>query len=501
MAKPSLRLPFLACAALCAVAAATAAHAQAPAPPPALGDRPNVVVVMTDDQALRDMRALPRTRALIGRRGATFVNSFVNNPRCCPSRATFLTGQYSHNHGVLTNGNPNGGWPRLRPTAAETLPSWLRAAGYRTAHIGKFMNLYGVGDRHEVPPGWDEWSATVDPTTYRYFGYTLNEDGVLRTYGRDRDPREYSTDLIARRASETVDRLAPAERPFFLSVAFIAPHTGSPRESRDPFSVGTPVVAPRHRGAFASAGLPRTASFNEADVSDKPRWMRRPRLRPWRVAEIEELHRQRLESLLAVDEGVRQIVAALRRSGELDRTLLVFTSDNGYIAGEHRISHGKAKAYEPVTRVPLLIRGPGVPAGVRRRQLVSNADLAPTILDVAGALPGRPQDGRSLIPLARNPAVARARPVLIEVANAVGIRTAAIRTRRWLYIDHLRRGRELYDMRRDPHQLESLHRRRALRHVRRTLARELRALRRCAGADCRRPTASPARRRGQRPAL
>jgi N-acetylglucosamine-6-sulfatase len=488
------KLPFTLACALCAVLlAAPSAGGPAPAAAQQGQARPNVVVLMTDDQTLRSMRALPRTRALIGDQGARFANSFVSNPRCCPSRATLLTGQYSHNNGVLTNGPPIGGWQRLRGTT-NWLPTWLRAAGYRTVHTGKFLNHYGLDDPTEVPPGWDEWYGTIDPTTYRYYGYTVNENGQLRTYGRDRDPRFYSTDFTARRSAGIVERLAPSPQPFFLSVAFLAPHTGGPHEPGDPAAVGTPAIAERHRGAFASLALPRGGAFDEADVSDKPPFLRRPRLNPQAIADIEALYRQRLESLLAVDEAVEQIVAALARSGELDNTLLVFTSDNGYMAGEHRLPHGKAKAYDPSVRVPLMIRGPGIPAGVQPQQMVVNADLAPTILDVARATAGRVQDGRSLLPLTRDPTVGVNRPLLIEVAKGAGMLTAAIRTRRWLYAEHRSGATELYDTATDPHQLTSLHAAPALGAVRARLARRLATLRTCAGIACRQPLAEPARR-------
>jgi N-acetylglucosamine-6-sulfatase len=479
------KLPFTVA---CAVGAVLLAAPGADGPPSARAQaepRPNVVVLMTDDQTLRSMRALPRTRALIGNAGARFANSFVSNPRCCPSRATLLTGQYSHNNGVLTNGPPLGGWQRLRGTS-NWLPTWLQRAGYRTVHVGKFLNHYGLDDPTEVPPGWDEWYGTIDPTTYRYYGYTVNENGTLRTYGRDRDPRYYSTDFAGRRSAGIVERLAPSAQPFFLSVAFLAPHTGGPVEPGDPLAVGTPAVADRHRGAFASLGLPRGGAFDEADVSDKPPFLRRARLSARSVADVEALYRQRLESLLAVDEAVEQVVAALRASGELERTLIVFTSDNGYMAGEHRLPHGKAKAYDPAIRVPLLMRGPGVPAGVQPRQMVVNADLSPTILDAARASAGRVQDGRSLLPLTRDPAVGAGRPVLVEVAKGAGMLTTAIRTPRWMYAEHASGARELYDMNADPHQLRSLHAAPALAAVRARLAARLGKLRGCAGATCRR---------------
>ena len=474
--------------ALCALCAALLSLARVSEPASAgtleAAQRPNVVVLMTDDQTLRSMRAMPRTRTLLGDAGATFANSFVNNPRCCPSRATFLTGQYSHNHGVLTNGSPIGGWERLQGTT-NWLPTWLHQAGYRTAHVGKFLNNYGLVDPYEVPAGWDEWYATVDPTTYRYYGYTVNENGALRTHGGGQNPQGYSTDFIARQSAEIVERLSASTQPFFLSVAFLAPHTGSPREPEDPPGIGTPAVAARHKGAFAAAQLPQPASFDEADVSDKPPALRRPRLGPQAVGEITALYRQRLESLIAVDEGVERIVAALRDVGELERTLIVFTSDNGYLAGEHRLRHGKAKVYEPAIRVPLLLRGPGVPRGVRPRQLVTNADLAPTVLDVAETIAGRMQDGRSLLPLARNPGLGRHRPVLVEVAKGARMQTTAIRTARWLYAEHTGGATELYDLVRDPYELKSLHAVPGLAGLRAKLAFRLQALRRCRGFECR----------------
>jgi N-acetylglucosamine-6-sulfatase len=483
---------ILACALFAALLAAPAADGPTAVAQETLAPRPNVVVLMTDDQTLRSMRAMPRTRALIGDQGATFANSFVSNPRCCPARATFLTGQYSHNNGVLTNGPPLGGWQRLRGTS-NWLPTWMRGAGYRTVHVGKFLNHYGLDDPTEVPPGWDEWYGTIDPTTYRYYGYTINENGSLRTYGRDRDPRFYSTDFAARRSAGIVERLAPSSQPFFLSVAFLAPHTGGPWEPGDPHAVGTPAIAERHRGAFASLPLPRTPAFDEADVSDKPPFLRRARLTPRAIADIEALYRQRLESLLAVDEGIEQIVAALQRSGELENTLIVFTSDNGYMAGEHRLPHGKAKAYDPSIRVPLMVRGPGIPVGARPQQMVVNADLAPTILDAARASAGRVLDGRSLLPLTRDPGLGGARPVLVEVAKGAGMLTTAIRTPRWLYAEHATGATELYDMAADPFQVNSLHAVPGLAAVRARLAGQLAALRSCAGLSCRRPFAEPAR--------
>jgi N-acetylglucosamine-6-sulfatase len=446
-------------------------------------ERPNVVVLMTDDQTLESLRVMPGVRRTLADRGTTFTRSFVSFSLCCPSRATFLTGQYAHNHGVLGNRPPTGGYFRL--DRRETLPVWLQRAGYRTMHVGKFLNRYGVdlGPYH-VPPGWDDWHGSVDPFTYQYYGTMLNENGVLRSY-----PSDYSTDLYAGRALELIGRAARGERPFFLSVGFLAPHDGGPRELEDPAGMVTPVAAPRHRDRFAYESLPPSArpSFNEADMSDKPAYMRAlPPIGQQQAEAIEENYRQRLESLAAVDEAVVAITNALRSAGELDNTLLIFTSDNGFFHGEHRMPTDKMLVYEPSIRVPLIVRGPGVPVGVERRQLVTNADLAPTILDVADASATKPQDGTSLVPLLADPRLEWGRDLLIEGAEGFTVRGfEAIRTYRYLYAEYTTGERELYDLERDPHELSSVHDDPEYASIQVELARRLRALRICAGETCR----------------
>jgi len=451
--------------------------------PPDGPTRPNVVVLMTDDQTVESMRVMPRVREVLADNGTTFTNSFVSESLCCPSRATFFTGQYAHNHGVLGNFPPNGGYGRL--DKLEWLPVWLQRAGYRTMHVGKFLNGYGqeVGSPPtEVPPGWDDWNASVDPSTYRYYGYMLNENGTLRTY------EDYSTDLYAGRAMDLIDAAAADSRPFFLSVAFLAPHDGAPPDLDDPQGLKTPSPAPRHRDAFAFAPLPLSvqASFDEADMSDKPAFLRRrPRIDPGRAEAITENYRQRLESLLAVDEAVDAIVEKLRSAGELDNTLIVFTSDNGFFHGEHRIQYGKVLPYEPSIRVPLILRGPSVPAGQDRRQLVTNADLAPTILEATGAVATKPEDGRSLFPLLKDPGLESGRDLLVEGPGGFDVVAFdALRTYRYLYVQYVNGSRELYDLDRDPNQLQSVHADPAYADVRAELARRLAALKNCVGRAC-----------------
>ena len=480
---------------LCAIVTAAPAAAQPRAP-----ERPNIVVVMTDDQTLESMSVMPRTQQLIGDQGTTFTRSFVNFSLCCPSRATLFTGQYAHNHRVIGNAPPGGGYYKL--DRSNWLPLWLQRAGYRTIHVGKFLNGYGSQDAAEVPPGWSDWHATVDPTTYRYYNYTVNENGTLRTYGSEEEAQFYSTDFLTRRANELIRGAAPDRKPFFLSLAYLAPHSGMPREPDDLPNEATPAVAPRHRNAFAASPLPLPASFNEADVSDKPRLIRdRPLIGPARMARIQEDYQQRLESLLAVDEGVASVVRTLRAVGELDETLLLFTSDNGFFQGEHRVGGGKVLLYEPSIAVPLLMRGPGVPRGAMRHQLVTNADLAPTLVDAAGAQPGRVLDGRSLLGLLEDPTMEPGRELLVEGArdNSGALEFTGLRNYRFAYIEHASGEQELYDLVRDPHQLQSLHAAPAYATTVARLSLRLAALRSCVGRTCRaRPRLGIAvRRRGR----
>jgi arylsulfatase A-like enzyme len=445
--------------------------------------RPNVLVIMTDDQTVESLRVMANVKTLLADQGATFDNSFASFSLCCPSRATFLTGQYAHNHGVMGNAPPEGGYAKL--DSSNTLPVWLQRAGYHTVHVGKYLNGYPGPNRTHVPPGWTEWYGSIDPSTYQFFDYTLNENGRLVRYGSD--PASYQADVYSRKAVDAIRRLAPAAPPFFLSVAFLAPHSGGPRESDDPRNFATPVPAPRHRNRYASEPLPQPASFNEADVSDKPAGIRsRPLLGAQQIANVTENYRQRLESLLAVDEAVAAMVTALRETGELDRTLIVFTADNGFFHGEHRVPSGKVLLYEPSIRVPLIIRGPGIPPGQHVTELAANVDLAPTIVAATGAPALRVMDGRSLLPLAKDPGRRTGRDILIERGpggNNQQIFTA-LRTTRYLYAEYSNGDRELYDLAADPHQLTSLHAQPAFQALRTLLAERLARLRTCTGAAC-----------------
>jgi arylsulfatase A-like enzyme len=466
------------------VAAATVAAAVALGASPGQAQvvedpRPNVVVIMTDDQHVGSERFMPAVQELLTAQGTTFENAMATTSLCCPSRASFLTGQHAHNHGVRRNASPGGGYPAL--DQSETLPVWLQRAGYATAHVGKFLNGYGKADATEVPLGWTEWYGSIDNSTYRMYGYRLNENGTVVRYGEG--PADYQTDVYADKAVDVIERRAASPEPFFLSVATLAPHLELDR--------APPRPAPRHAGAFADEPLPRSPSFDEGNVSDKPAVIQGlSPLGPAAIDKITTRYRSRLESLLAVDDLVRDVVSALEQSGELDETLLVFTSDNGYFHGEHRIRFDKRYPHEESIRVPLILRGPGIPAAATRTALAANVDLAPTILDATGASTGEEHvvDGASLLPLAADPGAGAGRPVLLQYwvdgASPVPAYSAA-RTPDHLYVEYDGGDRELYDLAADPYQLDSRHADPAYQPVRERLAAQLDWLRGCVGRLCR----------------
>jgi arylsulfatase A-like enzyme len=470
------------------------------APPPP----PNVVLIVTDDQTLRDLAVMPHTRAAIGGQGVTFTDYRASYPLCCPARASILTGQYAHNHHVLGNFSPHGGLARL--DQAHTLPVALSHAGYVTAHIGKYLNGYGHKPFRGIPPGWSNWHGSL--TTYRMYGYVLNENGVTRKYGDvyRENPRFYQTTVYRRIATRFIRGRRHEDKPFFLSLALLAPHAeiydrkGRPAPSVRP--------APRDAGRFAHRPLPRGPAFDEADISDKPFWLRRERrkrLTPGQIRAITRRYRAREESLLAADRAVEAIVDTLRDTGQLRGTYVLFTSDNGFMEGQHRIKSGKLVAYEPSTALPLLVRGPGIPAGRVSREPVMDVDLAPTILDMANAGHDWTVDGRSLLPFAQRPARARTtRPRLQEIGPQGDTRGdldqegrlgrgetlrvpryGGVSTARYRYLRYRNGEEELYDLRRDPEELDNRIRDPRYRAARRALRRQLQRLSTCKGPECR----------------
>jgi N-acetylglucosamine-6-sulfatase len=462
-----------------------------PNPAPAAHRRPNVLVIETDDQTAEEIRVMSNVKSLIAAKGVTFENSFVNFSLCCPSRATFLTGQYAHNHGVLSNGGPHGGYHTFEKAHAnDNLAVWLLHAGYHTALIGKYLNGYGTHNPKFVPPGWSTWDAAVGNTDQQVYDYLLNENGHLVHYGTA--PADFKQDVFTRKAVRFLKHGAPKSKPFFLWLTYTAPHVGGPDPNPNPphDCTGDAKPAPRHAASFASEPLPQPPSFNEANVSDKVRNVRRrPPIGPGEIARITQAYRCELESLLSVDEGVKKLIDELKRKGELANTYVIFTSDNGFFHGEHRITAGKVKPYEESIRVPLVIRGPGIPHGATSRGLAINADLAPTIVNVTGARPGLAMDGRSLVPAARHPGVTLRRQLLIEGRRQGRApsytRFRAVRTQRYIYIRYRDGEKELYDLKNDPYELQNVAPDPAYHRAKARLSRRLRELEDCSGLSCR----------------
>ena len=359
---------------------------------------PNIILIVTDDQPASALTpaVMPRTSRRLARRGTTFSEAVATTPLCCPARATMLTGQYGHNTGILEN---NPGWPALSDRA-NTLPNWLRAAGYRTAHVGKWLHHYGerTEGKNAVAPGWDQWATFLK---LEYFDYKLRVNGRAKRYGDD--PRDYLTRVLNRKATGLVKRQLPKRKPLYLQLEHLAPHSGSGGSGKCRQGA---VPDPRDRRRFRRASLPKPPNFNEADVSDKPSFAsERPLLDAQETKSITRRYRCALASLRAVDRGIGMISRAVRRAGERRDTAILLVSDNGYFQGEHRMLRGKVLPYEESVRVPMVILLPPRLAGGQDRLVaepVANLDLTPTILELAGAtaLPaGRVPDARR--PLAR----------------------------------------------------------------------------------------------------
>jgi N-acetylglucosamine-6-sulfatase len=516
--------------------------------------KPSFVVIQTDDETLDQLYAsmdaggilvqsMPYTLSLIANRGITFNRYYVSYPLCCPSRVSLLTGRYAHNHNVRGNVQPNGGYSGFRARGAFThnLATWLQADGYRTVHIGKFLNGYGdepYDNGADVPPGWSAWHTVLKADTDHYFyGYTLNDNGSIdgpfgdsgswetREYG-ERDyfgcpettfegkPCLYETDVFSRIAAEEITGTAP-EQPFYLQLDYTAPHG----DFRKPAG---PEPATRHYNTFAGAPYPhsRSQGFNEGNVNDKPRFIREaPYLSTTDIHTYRVYYQKALESLRSVDEGVKRVVDTLGALHRLRNTYIIFTSDNGFFYGEHRLTGGKFLAYEPSTHLPLLIRGPGIKAGTSTGQLAANIDLAPTVLELAGATADKSVDGTSLVPFMREPTLRTRRPILFESfvetndveangettgqktplrRNTGGNGTSAgasivappkdyegIRLGPYKYIEWPDGEKELYDINKDPDELNNIVRVPNYFPIRAFLHAQLIRLEACVGATCR----------------
>jgi N-acetylglucosamine-6-sulfatase len=458
-------------------------HAKPAAPP-------NFIVIMTDDQRDADpLRRMPNVTDLLTRQGVRFLNSYAVNPACCPSRATFITGQYSHNNHVWNNkdGPRTGGFSALK-NDRNTLPVALQAAGYKTAMLGKYLNGYGQhGSAHYIPPGWDYWWA-LTKKPYYYYDYEVNDNGNVHTYGEG--DANYQTDVISGLIQQFI--AANASRPFFIWYTGIAPHEGYPGRN-------APEPPTRYKGYFDGLALPRPPSFNEADMTDKPAFMQTiPLMDQSKIDKATNLYRRRAETLLAVDDMVQAIMKELGSYGIKDNTYIIFTSDNGWFDGEHRKASSKFLLYEEALRVPLVIRGPGIPRGEVRTQMVSNLDLPATIMDLLHATPQRRGDGKSFVPLLTNPDYPWRTAMLIEGNDKAGEGDedgrqagyyAGVITSIYKYAEHVDNnevytGNEFYDRSIDPYELQSRPGDPSYAEVVADMKHKLSVLNTCAGTTC-----------------
>jgi arylsulfatase A-like enzyme len=403
---------------------------------------PNIVVILTDDQRSDSLGWMPKLRSSLLHRGMQLRSAVVSNPICCPSRASILTGRYSHTTTVYTNSNldPNGGWQRFNASGYEsnTIATALDGAGYRTGLFGKYMNGYAAAGEY-VPPGWDRWFAVSSRSTH-YYGYTMY-DNVRGTLSFGHEPKDYQTDVIRHRAVSFV-RSTPDDTPLFLYVTPFAPHSPS-------------RPAPRHIGDLADTTVRLGPAVNEADVSDKPAYIQTQGTTP-KDQLIDAMITYR-ESLLAVDDMVGRLVQVLKDEGRLQNTVLLFTSDNGWSSREHRW-RGKLVPYEQSIRVPFIVRSDGeIPAGTATTALASNIDIAPTIAEFAGVpFPGA--DGVSMVPLLTDSASSVRTSVLLEavpIDRPVPV-YCGVRTQSFVFVHYATGEEELYDLASDPAQLRNI---------------------------------------------
>jgi N-acetylglucosamine-6-sulfatase len=498
--------------------------------PATAGSKPNIVFILADDLDLTsyaDPAKFPKFNSLMTQQGTTFSNYFVTDSLCCPSRSSILRGEYVHNHGVHTNLPPTGGFEQFHALGNEssTIATWMHAAGYHTGLLGKYLNGYpSTVARTYVPPGWDDWVSPSGGNPYAEYNYQLNDNGTLVKHGTS--PSDYLVDLLSQKADDFIGH-APKNKPFFLYVAPYVPHQPA-----------TP--APRYANAFPDARAPRPPSFDQVDGA-APAWLRdRPPLTNPLITTIDKLYRRRLQSMLGVDDMIANVVSTLQKSGQLDNTYIVFSSDNGFHLGQHRLPPGKQTAFDEDIHVPLVVRGPGVSKGKTVDNLAMNVDLAPTFAALGHAkvpdfvngqslvsalhgTTGTPQRSAVLVehyadtagrrvaprqrprprrrvqvttpssvdndanpPVAGLPTTGPSAPVIRagQVPPVLIPTYTALRTDRYTYVEYTDTGeRELYDLTTDPFELHNIATT-ADPNLVAGLARKLNALRTCTGVAC-----------------
>jgi N-acetylglucosamine-6-sulfatase len=466
--------------------------------------QPNIVMIIADDldtsvwNTVLNLGYLPRIQSVMIGKGTTFNNTFATLPVCCPSRVTYLTGQFPHNHGVVRNSGPSGGFESFT-TDNNTLAVWLQKAGYRTGLIGKYLNRYALDNgRIYIPPGWENWQALPG---LRQFDYKLYDNGTVLLFGSA--PQDYQTDVMARLAQDFIRRSDP--RPFFLTLTPTVPHYETEADDGDL----TIRPAPRHADTPLIIPIPpeSDSAYNEANMKDKPKWMRELPLVDTQMQR--DGYNSKVAAMRAFDDLVGRVFEALRDANATADTLVIVTSDNGYQYGTHRLT-GKTDLYEESIRLPMLIRAPGQEVARVTDEWVTNTDWAATIADYAGVTPDRELDGRSLRSLVDGVAGAKGRTsILVEHPSdgrGVGVPPhLMIRSKNTsltldtagkkvlVYAQTLDRfgvkvlDEELYDLDDDPDQLKSLDDSKATKRVwqKGNLANRLSQLRNCRGRECR----------------
>jgi N-acetylglucosamine-6-sulfatase len=423
--------------------------------------RPNFVIILSDDQRWDTVDAthqvpgrpgyvMPHVKSELTDSGVTFTEGYVTTSLCCPSRTSILTGEYAHDTGIHDNSPPDGGAEVFDDHC--TLARWLKAQGYKTGFVGKYLNGYASLSPC-IPPGYDDWHVQVQ---VRFYDYDLNDNGTITHHGSD--PADYSGDVMTRKAVDFIHAAGAEGRRFFLHVSQKAPHAPA-----------TP--APRHLGLFAGIAPFRPPNYGEADVSDKPAWVQSltwdargcaacPPGKQCDACETDEFRQKQLESLQAVDEGVASIMGALRDIGQDASTLVIYTSDNGFSWGSHRWKP-KTCPYEECIRVPMIMRYPDLVAGAPRTdgRIVLNIDFAPTIAELAGVVPDTLVNGRSVAPLLDDTAASWRTVFLNEHWNGKipdnGLVKGKVNGTTWKYVEYVTGERELYGLDPDPYELSN----------------------------------------------
>ncbi|MEO8500090.1 MAG: sulfatase [Vicinamibacteria bacterium] len=416
--------------------------------------RPNLVVVLLDDADVDITEAMPRLRSLMIDKGVRFTSHVANTPLCGPARGLLLTGKYAHTIKVYYNDGSDGGYEAWNRGGWDdrNLGPWLQAQGYRTGLFGKYINDFPKGRPETfVPKGWDDFRGILSDREAHNLHFTMNENGTLKLYEASKGG--YQTDVLSERLNEFIRASGEHDKPFFGFLSVSAPHV-------------PPEPAERHAAAFPGEKAPRKPSYDEADLSDKPRMLREQAtpLTPAIGREIDKTYREMKQSLLSVEDAMATLLKTLEETGQLENTYVFLTSDNGWMRGEHRIPTEKYAPYEESIRVPLIVRGPGVPEGVTVNRVAGLVDLAPTLLDLAGASPSvlDESDGRSMVPLLHSTDATKVpwrESILIEhFGGGAPFRVksySGIRSEKDVYVEYVTGEKEYYDLTKDPYQMDS----------------------------------------------